>query len=114
MIPQGTSLVNAAFFTASIAAVNGAQSCAQLTQSSSDAVASLEAEIATVTTQIALLSPLLALPTDLPSVLTWITNFVAPMALSHTNYTAQLVQLNAKLAALNVAVAARASALGCP
>ena len=43
MIPQGTSLTNPAFFSAQIAAVNGAATCDQLTAASADAVASLEA-----------------------------------------------------------------------
>jgi len=114
MIPQGTSLVNAAFFTASVDAVNAATSCAALNAASSDAVASLEAEITTVTAQISLLAPLIVSPTDLPSVLTWIGSVIAPMVTTHTNCIAQLAELNTRLTTLTAAIAAKSASLGCP
>ena len=113
MIPQGTSPVNAAFFTASIDAVNGAASCAQLSEVAVDAVTSLTAELAVVTAQLTALAPLVSPPTDLPSVLAWISNFITPIARTETTCTTQVTELTAKLAALTAAVAARQSALGC-
>jgi hypothetical protein len=114
VFPHGSALVNAPFFESSIAAVNGAVSCAQITAASTDAVASLQAEIATVTSQLALLGPLVVVPTNLPEVITWITNFIAPMVITQTNATAQIALLNAKLAALTAAIASKQSELGCP
>jgi hypothetical protein len=114
MIPQGTSLTNPAFFSAQIAAVNGAATCDQLTAASADAVASLEAEIATVTSVLAQLSPLVITPGNLSEVITWVTSVISLIVTSQTSYTSQLATLTTNLTALNAAVAARAVALGCP
>ena len=113
MIPQGTSFTNPAFFTAQIAAIDGATTCAQLSTIDTDPVASLEAEIATVTAVLAQLSPLVIVPTDLPSVLTWLTNFIAPLVTSQASYTAQLALLTTNLSTLNAVITARKATLGC-
>jgi hypothetical protein len=113
MIPQGTSLTNAAFFAAQVAAIDGAATCAQLSAADADAVASLEAEIATVTAVLAQLAPLVVVPTNIGEVITWITSTIAPIAISQANYTAQLAALTSSLSALNAAIAARKATLGC-
>jgi len=114
MIPQGTAPVNSAFFTASIDSVNAATTCEQLSAIATHAVASLEAELSVVTSQLTALDSLIVAPTDLPSVLTWIGNFIAPIVRTQATCTTQVTELTAKLAALTAAIAAKRSTLGCP
>jgi hypothetical protein len=113
MQPQGTALVNTAFFTSQIAAIEAAPSCVALALLQAAMIPSVEAEITAVNSQIAALAALIAVPTDLPSVITWITNMIAPMLVMHTNAISQATLLMAKQIALEAAIAARAAQLGC-
>ena len=113
MIPQGTSITNPSFFTASIAAVNGATTCEQLSAAAANALASLNAEITTVTAQLASLAPLVIAPANLAQALTWIANMIGPMIIAQATYTAQLTALTTNLANLTAAINAKHTALGC-
>jgi Phage protein Gp138 N-terminal domain len=105
--------LNLAYFESQLARIAASQDCNDLNLQSTQMLATLNKSIASITTLISQLAPLIVAPTDLPSVITWATNMIAPMLLAHTNCITQLSALSAKLSALESAVAARQAALGC-
>jgi hypothetical protein len=113
MNPQGSQITNAQQFAKQLEAVNACRDCAHLNPLAADATASLEAEIAVVTAQIALLAPLLIAPTNITSVLSWINSVIGFISVTSITYTAQLADLGGKLSALQAAVTAKKAALGC-
>lgn len=104
MQPQGTALVNTAYFDSLIAQVNAIDLCADLQAFVNEIMASLQAEVTAIEAKIAALAPIITLPTDLASVITWITNFVDPEIQAALNYANQVTQLVAKIAELATAI----------
>ena len=68
------------------------------------AMASIQAEVSAIEAQAAALLPLITMPHDLGSVISWITNFATPMIKPYLNYTAQLSQTLAAIASLQSAI----------
>lgn len=111
MQPQGTALVNTAYFDSLIAEINSINLCADLQAVVNQVMASLQAEISGIEAQIAALAPIITLPTDLPSVITWITHFVDPQITAAANYAIQVEQMVAKISALASAIESAAARL---
>jgi hypothetical protein len=111
MQPQGTALVNTAYFTQLTADINAVNGCADLQLLVNLAMATLQAEITAIEAQIASLLPLITMPTDLGSVISWITNFATPLIKPYANYIAQLEQTLAAITALVAAIEKAAARL---
>ena len=111
MQPQGSSLVNAAYFEQLTADVNAIDGCAALQAIVNAAMATLQAEVTAIETQIASLLPLITLPTNLGQVITWIANFATPLIKPYLNYIQQLEQTLAAIAQLTQAIEAAAKRL---
>ncbi len=119
MTPQGSSLVDTQWFDNAIAQAVRINVCAELQAFANEVMASIQANVSAVEGQIENLLPLKALldlPTDLPSVLTWIEKLVAaqiqPGYNAYLNYVEQLAQLVAKIGQLTAAIAAAAARIG--
>ena len=118
MQPQGSSIVNTAYFDAAIATVNAIPTCADLTKFALDELVSLAATKDGINAQLADLEPLLALltiPTNPAQLLTWASNFItsylAPQLAPYTTYTAQLIAYEAQIARLVAAITAKAASI---
>lgn len=117
MIPQGSNLINPEFFAELERRAGAVQTCAELQAFTDDALASLNASLAGINQQLALLAPILALLTapgaDPSKIVTWIkdfiTAFLAPYVKPYTTYAAQLAALAAAIAQLSATLQARAS-----
>lgn len=119
MVPQGSQTTDTAYIDNLIARVNKTDLCADLQAVANEAMASLQAHVAATEAQIKALLPfqaLLQLPTDLPSLLTWVQKLVAaqiaPQVVSYTTHTAQLAALITKIGQLAAAVETAASRIG--
>jgi hypothetical protein len=92
--------------------VNNVGSCARLQELSTEAMGSLNAQIAGLNEQIAALQPLLALlqppSANLGQVISWITNFIntylAPTIKPYTVELTQLTLITAQIAELQQAI----------
>jgi hypothetical protein len=112
MQPQGTSVLNAAYFTALTAEINNLQTCAELQALATTVMASIQAEKNAIEAQLAALAPILALLTvpgaNLSAIVSWISNFITsvltPIYLPYINYATQLAQLTAAVATLATAI----------
>jgi hypothetical protein len=119
MANQGCTLFNTQQFTAFIAQLNAIQPVAgvnlqpQIQAMIDDAMNPILGVQAAVTSQIALLEPLTSPPTDIDSVISWITgvidmSFVTPVS----NMTNQLTVISAQLALLTAAITSLETRLG--
>lgn len=104
MQPQGTGLVNTAYFDSLTAQINGINLCADLQAVVNEVMETLQAQVNAIEAQIAALLPLITLPTDLASIITWIGHLAAPYIEAYNNFIAQLAQVLAKIAALVTAI----------
>jgi prefoldin subunit 5 len=109
MQPQGTGLLNAAYFAALTAEINSIDVCAELQAFINEIMATLQAEITAIEAQIAALLPLIVLPTSLEAVIAWIAAFAGPVILAYENYVAQLAAALAQITALVAAIEAAAA-----
>jgi hypothetical protein len=87
------------------------QTCAELQAVVAGMFAPLKTLMAEVNTQLTALEAFAALmtpPTDLNSLITWVTSFIntaiGPQAAAHAKLVAQLAQLSAEVAALTTAI----------
>ena len=68
---------------------------------------------AAINAQIALLAPLISIPTDLGSVISWLTTFIdTSFVIPHTNLIAQEAAMIAQIAALTASIASLEARLG--
>lgn len=111
MQPQGTGLINTAFYDNMISELNKIENCAGLQVYIDEAMATVQAEINAIEAQIASLSIVLTIPTDLGSVITWITNYIHQLTGPYSTYLAQLTATLAAIARLTAAVEAAAARL---
>ncbi len=96
--------INAAYFNALTAEVNSINACGVLQAFVNEVMAALQAQVNDIENQIAALLPVITIPTDLPSVITWITHFIGPQLAAYEAYAAQLAQTVAAIAALATAI----------
>jgi hypothetical protein len=104
MQPQGTGLVNAQYFAELTAQINSINVCSDLQEAVNVAIATLQVQVTEINVQISLLLPLITLPTDLGSVISWITNLAGPYIVAYNNYITQLTETLAAIAALTTAI----------
>lgn len=117
MLPQGSALINTEFFTELERRAGAVQTCAELQAFTEEALGSLNASLAAINQQMALLAPILALLTapgaDPSKIVTWIKDFIAafltPYVKPYTTYVAQLAALAAAIAELSATLQARAT-----
>lgn len=109
---------NAQFFENLTDQIENTDSCAELQQTVDEAFAQLTQVNDFITSQRALLAPFAALltaPTDLPSVITWITNTITvftQMYAPYANYAVQLTELTTAVADLTTAINNAATRIG--
>lgn len=115
MNPQGSSLIDTSYFdslTNQINAIQGTGACAELQSVVNDAAASVEATLAAIRAQMAALLPATTLPgASLGSIVTWITNFAAPLITAYNNLIATEAAVLAAVAKLETAIASAAARL---
>lgn len=111
MIPQGTALVNTEYFDSITAQINALDDCSILQTLVNQVMATLQAEVTAIESQIAALLPLITLPTDLASVISWITSFATPAIRAYENYLATITAVMASINGLITAIQNAASRL---
>jgi hypothetical protein len=110
MIPQGSQLVNLAQFANLTSSINAAKSPAELQSLVTEAMTSLAAAQAGINAELATLTPVLALlsPPSIGSIVGWasglITNVITPMVKPTITYAAQLTEMTAQIAELTSAI----------
>jgi hypothetical protein len=115
MLAQGDTPINGAYFAALNAKLNGVGSCEELQAVTDEIMASLGAFKAAMTSELAQVTPLIALlsaPGANPTaIVTWITDFITyfltPMTAPYTVYSEQLLGLTAQVATLTATVASK-------
>jgi hypothetical protein len=118
VVPQGSVILNTAYFASLTEAINAAGSCAELQVLASQAIASLNANQSAINAQIALLAPMLALltapsasPTAIVTYLeTLISAYLTPMLKPAVTYATQLTDLTAQIATMTAAITSKAGA----
>lgn len=111
MQPQGTSVTNPSYISNITAQAQATESCSELQDIATEAMATINAELAAIHDQISALLPLITPPTNLTSCISWITNFQAPLIKPYTNYVAQLTALGAEITSMVSAIEAAAANL---
>ena len=109
MQPAGTALVNSDYEANIIAKINAINVCADLQSYASEAMAEIQSELTSVRRQIAKLLPLTTIPTDLPSVISWITSQATPYIAAYENCLAQVTAIEARVAAVTSALESAAA-----
>lgn len=112
MIPQGSTLINTETFTSITESVNSANSCAELQAIVSSAMASVNVVKDNISSELAKLTPILAITTppgaNLGAIVTWITDFISttvtPMVKPTITYADQLTATAAQIASLTAAI----------
>ena len=104
------------FLTSLTAQVSAINVCAELQRVVNNVMPELQAEITAIEAKLAALNPLKDLtsgPSDLPSVITWISKFINgflnPLLMPIETLTARLAQLAAEITNLEAAIAAAAA-----
>lgn len=119
MIRQGASPINTGYFDSVVSAIDAAPTCEDLQAVISRALPSIDGLQAAMNQQVAALQPLVALltaPSANPgAIVGWIqglvNNYLTPSVKPITALTQQLVQMQAQLARINAAIAAKQSQL---
>lgn len=107
-----TGILNTKFFTAAIDAVNACNACQDLQRIVNEMFQGINPVLAQISTQIALLAPLLSIPTGIDSVISWITSLIEYFSGPNAILIAQLTAMTAQIAELTAAVTAKAEQLG--
>ncbi len=119
MIPQGSMLVNTKFFEELHRRADSIQTCGELQAFTTETIESLNASLAAITAQMAMLAPILSLlqpPSANPAqIVTWITDFITafltPYVKPYATYAAQLPAMTAAIAQLTATLQAKASSI---
>lgn len=111
MQAQGQLPFNKAYFDALSARVNRTTDCSELQDLIAEAFASIQAQSDAITSQLAAITPLLALlnvPNSLGSLISWVGNFITsflkPYLKPQITYALQLAELAAAIAELKAAI----------
>ena len=122
MQPQGPDLINTDQFTGYINQINSINTCAQLQSVVSDLIPSLNAQASSITQQIAVLAPMIALLTAPGANLTaianyiesFIDNYLTQQLAPYVAYQTQATALAAQIATLTAAITSAAGRIpGC-
>jgi hypothetical protein len=106
------TLLNADYFSNLVTQINESGTEAQLQTLVTKVYGDLSMLVSTMTGQIGLLAPLLTAPTDLPSVITWITSLIESFAKPSANLALSLAAITTQVATLTAAIEAVATARG--
>lgn len=109
MLPQGSAIINIAQFEALKVRAEGIRSCEDLQAFADQVMGSVNASMAAINEQLAMIKPIMDLlkapganPQDIVTWLTkFITAFLAPYTKPYTIYVAQAAELAAQVAALS-------------
>lgn len=112
MNPQGSSIINLDTYASLTDSINASGSCAELQELVNTAFAELDAVKAGIMSELAALTPMLALltaPSANPAaIVTWITNFitsiVTPLVKPTITFEAQLAAALAQLAEISASI----------
>jgi hypothetical protein len=117
MQPQGT-IFNTDHINALIDRINATQQCDELQALVGEVFASMQAQLDAIGDQLAMLQPLLdllAVPTSLNAIISWLRNFITaflgPYVAAYAKYAAQLTAVVAAIAQLEAAIEAAARRL---
>lgn len=122
MNPQGSSIVDNDYFDRLIAQVNKVDACQELQALVDRLLPSLEGQTTAIASELAALTPVLALlsanPANLPGVITFLTDFISlvltPQLKPTITYASQLTLTATKIAELTVAITEAAGRIeGC-
>nr|GAT43694.1 predicted protein [Mycena chlorophos] len=113
----GSALLDLQYFSSLKARIQASSGCAELQALADEAVASVNANIAAIESQLAFLEPILALlaapGADLSKLATWIesfiTAFLTPYIVPYTTYATQLTEQAAQMALIAAAIAEMAA-----
>jgi hypothetical protein len=105
--------INLAWFTSATEAVNSCKDCGTLDRVSSQYQGAVSSQVADMTAQISTLGALITAPTDLPSVITWITNYISLLSGPYGTLLTELSATEAQQTLLNAAITAKKAELGC-
>lgn len=118
MFPQGSGILNLAYFSSITDRVNNCRHQSELTALQTELNATLAAQAAGITATLAVITPMLALltpPTSPTAVITWaanlITDFLTPMLKPAVSYATQATALTAQQATLTAAIATKMASL---
>jgi hypothetical protein len=112
MQPQGTGVINVAYYNNAVARFGEINSCEQLTLVIEEVRAAIQAELDGIAAQLEALAPIVSLAemnlTNLSSVIDFLTGFVdlvlGPLIKPYLTYTAQLAAMSAQIAAVLAAM----------
>jgi hypothetical protein len=112
MIPQGSSALNADYFSSLIEQVNMCTSCAELQSLTSEAFGSIEAFLNGIAAQTVILGPLASLLTapaaNPTAIVTWITtlidDYLTPQLATYTTYATKVALLTVQITELTNAI----------
>lgn len=115
MQQQSQSLINTAYLRNLLAEIQSINTCAELQKLADGAIATLEAQLAALIEQMAVLEPiqaLLEIPSDLGAIIGWITNFIdcvlRPMFAAYLTLAAQAVEIPILIEQLTQAIITKA------
>lgn len=120
MQPQGSSVIDTAYFTNLTGQIHATNSCSELQALVAQAFASIQAGQSAIQAELASLAPILALlepPSANPgAIVSWITNLISgvltPMTKPSITYAAQLAAQAGQIASVLSAIEAAASRIG--
>jgi hypothetical protein len=111
-LPKCFNLLNLTYFANLTLRIDNVGTAAELQALINEVFADLSVLESVMTSQIALLLPLTSAPTDLGSVISWITSFINSFIGPYANLALQLTALAAQVAILIAAIEAVAAAKG--
>jgi hypothetical protein len=105
--------VNTAYFANIIEIINASNSCSDVAAALAQATTAVSTLQTAITTQLALLAPLIVAPTNLAELVTWASAMVETYVGPNATLLAQQTIIAAQLSDIAAAAAARSSTLGC-
>jgi hypothetical protein len=105
--------MNLTYFNSIIKQVESCTTCAELARVSSHASTEISSLQGDITTQLALLAPLIIVPTDLASAITWIKSAINTYVGPQATLIEQQAILVTQLSNILAAVSTQAGKLGC-
>lgn len=106
--------ISTAYFTSLTEAINSCNDCDTLNRISTQGTTAVNSLISNMTSQIAILTPILTAPTgSFGSIIAWITSLIAIYQGPITEMIAEKAALTSQLATLTSAINAKKAALGC-
>ncbi|WP_342627571.1 hypothetical protein AAC691_15565 [Nguyenibacter vanlangensis] len=117
MNPQGSSIINDAYFAAAKIKIEAAETCEEIQALGNELMDSMNAQLNAIKQQFAFLQPIMSLlvspSADLTKIVTWIEGFISsflqPYVAPVENYIQQIAALEAAISDLESAIMEAAS-----